>query len=67
MEKTLISVSRKWHEPFIRVDVTTIGIGISMTLEDFISALEQEAGVGRLTAAAARVVAGMKKESTRAM
>jgi len=66
MEKTLVSVSRKWHEPLIRVDVTTIGIGITMTLEDFIFAMEQETGQP-LRAAAERVVAGMKAESSKAL
>ncbi len=67
MEKQLVTVSRKWHEPFIRVDVTTIGVGVSMALEDFVLALEQEAGCGPLSAAATRVIAGMKQETTKAM
>lgn len=64
MDKQLVVVSRKWHEPFIRVDVTTIGIGITMTLEDFVQALELETGAS-LRAAAERVVSGMKSESVR--
>ena len=67
MEKFLVSVSRKWHEPFIRVDVTEIGIGVTMTLEDFVLALESEAGCGPLSAAAARVIAGMKAETKKAL
>lgn len=67
MEKFLVSVSRKWHEPFIRVDVTSVGIATTMSLEDFILALEAEAGCGPLSAAAARVVAGMKTETTKAL
>lgn len=66
MDKQLVVVSRKWHEPFIRVDVTTVGIGVTMTLEDFVEALSHEAGVD-LRAAAERVVAGMKTETSRAM
>lgn len=66
MDKQLVVVSRKWHEPFIRVDVTTVGIGVTMTLEDFVQALGQEAGVD-LQAAAERVVAGMKQETSKAM
>lgn len=66
MEKSLVTVSRKWHEPFIRVDVTGIGIGITMTLEDFVEALEHEMGVP-VRAAAEKVVAGMKDETTQAI
>jgi hypothetical protein len=62
MEKQLVIVSRKWHEPFIRVDLTEVGIGITMTLDDFITALESESG-SSLRKAAERVVSGMKKES----
>ena len=67
MEKQLVTVSRKWHEPFIRIDVTDIGIGVTMTLEDFLLALAHEAGCGDLTAAGARVISGMKMETTAAI
>lgn len=67
MDKQLVVVSRKWHEPFIRVDVTTVGIGVTMTLEDFVQALAHEVGLETLQAAAERVVAGMKQETSRAM
>lgn len=64
MEKQIVTVSRKWHEPFIRVDVTAVGIGITMTLEDFVLALEQETGTS-LVAGAERVITGMKAESSK--
>jgi hypothetical protein len=66
MEKQLVVVSRKWHEPFIRVDVTEVGIGVTMTLEDFVQALEAETGAS-LAAAAERVVDGMKQETSKVM
>lgn len=66
MDKQLVTVTRKWHEPFVRVDVTTVGIGITMTLEDFVHALEVESGQP-LLAAAERVVAGMKSETANVM
>ena len=44
----------------------TNSIGVTMTLEDFVQALGAEAGV-ELQAAAERVVAGMKQETSRAM
>lgn len=67
MEKQLVTISRKWHEPFIRVDVTTVGIGVTMTLEDFLLALEAESGAQGLIAAGARVIAAMKAETTAAI
>lgn len=66
MEKFLVSVSRKWHEPFIRVDVTSVGIATTMSLEDFVMAMGAEAGQD-LMPAALRVVAGMKAETTKAL
>jgi hypothetical protein len=66
MDNQLVVVSRKWHEPFIRVDVTSVGIGITMTLDDFITALERESGA-TLRQAAERVVSGMKQESSKAV
>lgn len=69
MDKQLVTIMRKWHEPFIRIDVTEIGIGITMTLDDFVLALAQEAKVvpDTLLPAADRVVTGMKKETAKAM
>lgn len=66
MDKQLIVISREWHEPFIRVDVTEAGIGITMTLEDFILALETETGHA-LTEAAKKVIASVKRETARVM
>lgn len=66
MERTLVTVSRKWHEPFIRIDVTTQGIGITMTMEDFIEAIRQETGHD-VRAGAERIIDWIKKESTKAL
>lgn len=66
MDKQLVTISRKWHEPFIRVDVTEIGVGVTMTLEDFVLALEAETGA-ELTAAAAAVIAEVKRETAKVM
>ena len=65
MEKSLVVISRKWNEPFIRIDVTDIGIGVTMALEDFVFALAKEAGLDDavLTNAAERVTSGMKQET----
>jgi hypothetical protein len=69
MDKQLVTVTRKWHEPFIRVDVTEVGIGITMTYEDFVTAMSMELGlpVSVVLSAAERVVDGMKRESARVM
>ena len=69
MERQLVSVSREWHNPFIRVDVTEVGIGITMTAEDFLIALAQESGLNptAVLKAGDAVVAKMKKESAKAM
>lgn len=66
MDKQLVVVSRKWHEPFIRVDVTEIGVGVTMTLADFVAALEIEANV-TLAEAAERVIKAVKAETSKAM
>ena len=66
MDKQLVVISRKWHEPAIRIDVTTIGIGVTMTLEDFVEALRQETGTD-VSAAAARIIKFMKQESSKAL
>ena len=66
MEKTLVVVSRKWHEPFIRVDITGVGIGITMTMEDFVEALRQETGHD-VRDGAERIIKFMKQESSKAL
>ena len=69
MEKSLVSISRKWHEPFVRVDVTDVGIGVTTTLEDFIVALatELKAPPQQLREAAERVCEGLKLETSKVM
>jgi hypothetical protein len=76
--KTTVLVGRKWHEPEISISVGTEGIGISLSLEDFLKALAQEVGnpsfvvtikglEKRLLSASEAVVAGMKEETVRVM
>lgn len=78
MEKHVVVVSRDWHNPQIVIDVTDTGIGVSMPLSDFITAVATEVGspallmtnaalLGKLTDAAAKVTAGMKQETVRVM
>ncbi len=68
MDKQLVVISRKWHEPFIRVDVTEVGIGVTMTLEDFVEAVQVELDNEiPWRKAVELVIAGMKKETSKVM
>jgi hypothetical protein len=42
--KSVVTVSRKWHEPQIRVWVSQEEIGMSMWLDDYLKALAKEVG-----------------------
>lgn len=75
-QKGAATVSRLWNHPQIETRITLTGIALSMSLEDFLHALAQEAGspallltVGgleaRLLEASGRVVAGIKEESAK--
>jgi hypothetical protein len=74
--KAVVLVSREWHEPRIRIQVSVEGVSIAMELEDFLQAMVQETGnpavvmtqaglLKRLRLAADRVVMGMKTETAR--
>lgn len=69
MDKSLVTISRKWHEPYVRVDVTDTGIGTTVTLEDFVIAMARELGAPEiiLTDAAERVCEGLKLETRKAV
>lgn len=68
-DRHLVVVSRKWHEPFIRVSVTDLDIKVVMTLDDFTQAAAAEAGVdpARLSAVFEKVVSAMKAETAKVM
>lgn len=74
----LVTVSRKWNNPQIYINVTSEEIELSMSLDDFIVALADEIGSVALTVrdatfrkklneAATRVVSGIKDESRKAV
>ena len=42
--KELITISRYWNKPFIKVLVTDEDISLSITLDDFIEAVKKEIG-----------------------
>ena len=76
MDKTQVTISRKWHAPQIHHHVTDDGITMKVTLEDFIEALTQELGPvtwvltdkafrAKLDAAIASVLSGIKAESSK--
>lgn len=70
-----VRISREWHNPTIRIVVTDDSIGISMPLDDFILAMNEEYGnpaatitraqhLAKLRAAADAVALSMKHETT---
>lgn len=84
MNEAVVMVSRRWKAgQMIRIEVKRYpegdnGVEVSMSLDEFVSALAQETGnpamlmtenglLKALRAAADKVVAGMKAETARAM
>lgn len=69
IDRHLVVVSRKWHEPFIRVSVTDLDLKVVIPLEDFAQAVARETGLNadKLTAAFDKVVSGLKAETARVM
>ena len=67
MDKHLVVVSRKWHEPFIRVSITDLDLKVVMSLEDFAVALSTEIGANpaKVSEAFQKVVDGMKRETSK--
>ena len=76
--KHAIVISRDWHNPTIKIDVTEEGISIGMSLADFLAAIAEEYGnpartitksqhLARLRVAADAVTASMKNETVRVM
>lgn len=71
-----ITISRKWNNPKIYTTLTNDGIGMTMSVDDFIAALKQEIGSVRwifrnetfariVDAAAQAVIEGVKEESAK--
>lgn len=67
MDQHLVVISKNWHEPFIRLSVTDLDLKIVMALDDFATAVAQEAGVRGeiINAVFERVVKQMKHETTK--
>ena len=74
----LVTVSRKWNNPQIHINITNDEIALSIALDDFLVALADEIGSVALTVrdatfrkklaeAAERVVSGVKDESRKAV
>lgn len=77
-ERTVVLIARSWDSPSITVEVRDDGIGLAMSLADFLRVMVQEHGpvwstltqaglLADLTVAANTVVAGVKQESARVM
>ena len=67
MDQHLVVISKNWHEPFIRLSVTDLDLKVVMALDDFATAVAQEAGVREeiISAVFERVVKQMKHETTK--
>lgn len=76
MEKTVVTVARKWNNPEITMTVNEDGIGIEMSLENFKEAVKAEIDSvtfvfsknefhRRLDVAFANIIRDMKRETTK--
>lgn len=76
MEKTVVTVARKWNNPEITMTVNGDGISIAMALEDFKEAVKAEVDSvtfvfsknefhKRLDVAFANIIRDMKRETTK--
>lgn len=76
--KELVTISRYWNHPFIKVVVTNDDISLTMTLDDLMEAVKQEIGSVRWVVkdetfqyrfeqAVKRVIEKVKEESIKAV
>jgi hypothetical protein len=74
--KTVLTISRKWHNPQIHTTISQDGISLSIDIEDFEKALLNELGSvatvitrkqlkNRMQAAIKSVLEGIKEESAK--
>ena len=74
--KTILTISRKWHQPIIETTITNEAISISCDLDDFLMAVREELGSitwvfldatfkAKFDAAAQKVLEGIKAESSK--
>ena len=78
LDKSVLTVSRQWHNPNILVWVNDEEIGMGMKLSDFMIALAKEIGnpallltnsqlLTKLNTAASNITEGMKAQSSQVM
>lgn len=78
MNKEMITISRYWNNPQIKIVVTNESMTLSMPLDDFVDAVYQEIGSvrwivrdatfeARMLQAVKNVIAKVKKESAKAV
>jgi hypothetical protein len=76
MNKSILTISRKWHNPQINTVINTEGIELSIPLDDFIQAVIQELGPvtwmfkdatfqSKLNSSINNVLQGIKEESAK--
>lgn len=74
--KAAVTISKKWHNPWINITIDTEGIELRMSMDDFREALKREVGSitwvfkketfdSQLDAAITRVISGIKEESAK--
>ena len=74
MSTSVVTVSRLWNNPEIKTTVSTEGIDLSISLDDFVTAVIQEMGSVAMTftgnqlrtkvdTAVVKVIKGIKEES----
>lgn len=75
-EKVAVTISRHWHEPQIHTVVSGEGIGLALTLDDYLKSLTEELYVAgrwvtrtqleeKVQQAAKQVLAKVKEESAK--
>lgn len=73
---TYVTISRKWHNPKIKITVDTDGIELCMEIADFVAALKAELGspafiikkktlAEKIDAGVASIICGIKQESNK--
>lgn len=60
-EHNVLTISRKWHQPKITTTISTIGITLTIDLEDFILAVLDEVGNSTLLLTKSKFEAKFRK------
>ena len=61
MYRSLVTVTREWHNPQINIHVTHLDIKLDITLDDFLKAIVEEAGNPTMLLTKAQLLARLEK------